>query len=182
MPVNMKEMIARAARTLLLDKNVKKLTVKNIVEECHITRQSFYYHFEDIPNLLQWMMQQGMEWLKIEARNQEGAEAALKFFFLVSINAKPYLRKMIQSNYGDEIARLMRQQIHQMFDEIIESEGLYQNLEEEEVKLAMRYHCNAIMGILGEWTEEDTQNLDQIVHEVYLLLMGKLTPFSSKKE
>lgn len=177
MPVNMKEMIADAARTLMLDKNVKRLTVKNIVEECHITRQSFYYHFEDIPDLLQWMMQQGAERLKTEAKNQGGDEAALRLLFLVAINAKPYIKKMMQSNYGDEIARLMRQQLRQMFEEIIENEGIYQNLGEDELKLVMRYHCNAIMGIIGEWTDEDTQKLDQIVREVYLLLTGKLQPF-----
>ena len=37
MPINTKEQIAEAAMTLLMDKNVKKLTVKNIVEECGIT-------------------------------------------------------------------------------------------------------------------------------------------------
>lgn len=41
----MKELIAEAARTLLMDRHVKKLTVKDIVEQCHITRQAFYYHY-----------------------------------------------------------------------------------------------------------------------------------------
>lgn len=43
LPVDMKELIAEAARTLLTDHHVKKLTVKDIVEQCHITRQAFYY-------------------------------------------------------------------------------------------------------------------------------------------
>ena len=38
MAVDMKQMIAEATRTLLIDKHVKKLTVKDIVEQCHITR------------------------------------------------------------------------------------------------------------------------------------------------
>ena len=48
MPVDMKKLIAEAVHTLLIEKKVKKLTVKDIIEECHMTRQSFYYHFEDI--------------------------------------------------------------------------------------------------------------------------------------
>ena len=44
--MDMKEVIASAARKLILEKKVKKLTVKDIVEECQITRQAFYYHFE----------------------------------------------------------------------------------------------------------------------------------------
>ena len=51
--MDMKEIIAEAARKLILEKKVKKLTVKDIVEECQITRQAFYYHFEGIPDLIQ---------------------------------------------------------------------------------------------------------------------------------
>ena len=57
MAADMKQTIAQAAKTLLMEKNVKKLTVKDIVEECQITRQAFYYHFEDIPDLFRWMLE-----------------------------------------------------------------------------------------------------------------------------
>lgn len=57
MPTDMKRTIAEAAQTLLVQRHVKKLTVKDIVEECHITRQAFYYHFADIPELLRWMIE-----------------------------------------------------------------------------------------------------------------------------
>ena len=45
MAIDMKEEIVEAARRLLMDKKVKKLTVKDIVEECHITRQAFLLSF-----------------------------------------------------------------------------------------------------------------------------------------
>ena len=58
MPTDMKETIADAAKRLLMEKHVKKLTVKDIVEECQITRQAFYYHFEDIPDLFRWILEE----------------------------------------------------------------------------------------------------------------------------
>ena len=54
MPVDMKEYISSTARNLVLEKKIKKLTVKDIVEACQITRQTFYYHFEGIPDLIEW--------------------------------------------------------------------------------------------------------------------------------
>ena len=51
MAVDTKELIAEAVKRLLMQKKVKKLTVKDIVDECSITRQTFYYHFEEIPRL-----------------------------------------------------------------------------------------------------------------------------------
>ena len=61
MAIDMKKTIAEAASNLLFEKKVKKLTVKDIVEECHITRQAFYYHFEDIPDLIHWVLYQETE-------------------------------------------------------------------------------------------------------------------------
>ena len=177
MAIDMKKVIAGAALKLLIEKKVKKLTVKDIVEECHITRQSFYYHFEDIPNLLHWMLEQGMERMLQETRGQEGAEESLKCFFLMAINAAPYIKKTLQSNYGDEIERLLKEQIYKMFEKIVEEENLYQNCNQFELKLILRYHSQAVMGILREWTEEDTKNIDQIVHEVSLLMTGQISPF-----
>ena len=57
MAVDTKELIAEAVKRLLMQKKVKKLTVKDIVDECSITRQTFYYHFEDIPDLLKWVLE-----------------------------------------------------------------------------------------------------------------------------
>ena len=69
--MDMKEIITEAARKLVLEKKVKKLTVKDIVEECQITRQAFYYHFEGIPDMIQWSIKQGTRRL-LEACKEQG--------------------------------------------------------------------------------------------------------------
>ncbi len=38
---------------LLNEKPLNKISVKDIVEDCGINRNSFYYHFQDIPTLLE---------------------------------------------------------------------------------------------------------------------------------
>ena len=74
MPVDMKEVIAQAAMKLLIEKHAKKLTVKDIVEECHITRQTFYYHFADIPEMFRWILEQQGQRALLEAKAQAGGE------------------------------------------------------------------------------------------------------------
>ena len=74
MPVDMKETIAEAARTLLMEKRKKKLTVKDIVDECSITRQAFYYHFEDIPELFRWIIERDTEKLLKSSQALEDPE------------------------------------------------------------------------------------------------------------
>lgn len=76
MPVDMKEVIAQAAMKLLIEKHAKKLTVKDIVEECHITRQTFYYHFADIPEMFRWILEQQGQRALLEAKHRQGEKRA----------------------------------------------------------------------------------------------------------
>lgn len=176
MPVDMKEAIAEAAMTLLMEKNKKKLTVKDIVDECQITRQAFYYHFEDIPELFRWIMERDTERLLKDSQSLDDPEQRIRYFFLEAINALPYLKRSMQSNYRDELENLLTQNVYNLFEHVIEEGNLYRNKTRMEVKLIMRYHCQAVLGVLREWTDEDTKNLDMIVHQVYLLMTGKVSP------
>lgn len=176
MPVDMKETIAEAAKTLLMEKNKKKLTVKDIVDECKITRQAFYYHFADIPELLRWILERETEKMLKDSQALGDPEQSLRYFFLKAINVLTYVKKGMQSNYRDELERLLTQNIYNLFEQVIDSGNLYRNNTRLEVKLILRYHSQAILGILREWTDEDTNNLDTIVRQVYLLMTGKTSP------
>ena len=44
--------IMESCLRLLDERPVDKITVKDIVEDCGINRNTFYYHFEDLPSLI----------------------------------------------------------------------------------------------------------------------------------
>lgn len=48
-----KKAIKESFIKLLNEKPMSKISVKDIVEDCGINRNSFYYHFQDIPSLLE---------------------------------------------------------------------------------------------------------------------------------
>ena len=48
-----REAIKATFLRLLEERPFSEITVKNIVEECGINRNSFYYHFQDLPSLLE---------------------------------------------------------------------------------------------------------------------------------
>lgn len=174
MPTDMKKTIAEAVQTLLMERHVKKLTVKDIVEQCHITRQAFYYHFEDIPELLRWMIDRYFEQMMKEALLQQDGEAGLRCLFVMAINAAPYVEHGIKSNYGEELKQLLRQGFHRYFILASQRMHFYSNCTQAQLNVILRYHCQAIMGLLEEWTEEDTKQLDQIVHIVYQIMTAQL--------
>ena len=53
MPNFTKTAIKQSFIKLLNDRPLKQITVRDIVEDCGINRNSFYYHFADIPTLLE---------------------------------------------------------------------------------------------------------------------------------
>lgn len=177
MPADMKEMIVQATKDLVIHQNVRKLTVTDIVNACGITRQTFYYHFEDIPAMFRWSLEK--ETAKLLACAQtwdEDMELLLRQFFLMAANAAPYIRKGINSNYGQELEHLLTQYVYHFFEQIIEKDDLYPDCTRLEIKLILRYHSQAILGLLREWTDADTENLDRIVRLVYRLITEGIPP------
>ncbi len=50
-----KKAIAYTFKDLLKEKPFNKITVNDIACQCNINRQTFYYHFQDIPDLVEWI-------------------------------------------------------------------------------------------------------------------------------
>ncbi|MGI5978103.1 MAG: TetR/AcrR family transcriptional regulator C-terminal domain-containing protein [Oscillospiraceae bacterium] len=49
-----KHALAASLKKLLGEKPIDKITVKDIVEDCGVNRHTFYYHFQDIYELIEW--------------------------------------------------------------------------------------------------------------------------------
>lgn len=52
-----KKRLAAALRTAMSHKPFSKITVSELVNACDINRKTFYYHFEDIFDLLRWTLE-----------------------------------------------------------------------------------------------------------------------------
>ena len=61
MAVDMKQMIAETLTALLQRKSVDKITVKELVDACGISRQAFYYHFQDIMEVIEWITARALQ-------------------------------------------------------------------------------------------------------------------------
>ena len=55
---NTKQKIARALRQLMGERPLSKITVQDVMERAQMKRQSFYYHFQDIYDVLGWICEQ----------------------------------------------------------------------------------------------------------------------------
>ena len=60
-------------------------------------------------------------------------------------------------------------------EKIAEKEQLYPDDSYNDRKLFIRYQSYAMMGLLQNWTEEDTQNMEMIARSLHRLMIGEVT-------
>lgn len=177
MPDDRKELIAAAAKRLLLRRDSKKLTVTDIVNECHITRQTFYYHFADIPDLLLWMMNRNLERIMQEASMQSTPEESLKYLITLALSSRPFMEKAMHAGYQDELEQLVTQSFNSLIERILRRWHFPPGCTREQMSLMLRYHLNAVLGLTRSWTEEDTAHIDETVRDICRMMAASMNAF-----
>lgn len=56
--LNTKKMLSGALKNAMKSKSLSKITVSELNEACGVNRKTFYYHFQDIYDLLKWTLEQ----------------------------------------------------------------------------------------------------------------------------
>jgi len=75
-----KRAIVEVTMCLVEQKTIKKITVRDIVEACGITRNTFYYHFHDIYEVLEYALAEGFERIGAQSESfEEFLDAAFMF-------------------------------------------------------------------------------------------------------
>jgi len=53
-----KQLLAGSLKKAMKTKPVSKVTISEIIADCNVNRKTFYYHFEDIYDLLKWILEE----------------------------------------------------------------------------------------------------------------------------
>lgn len=102
MTIGTEELIVQAVERLLMQKKVKKLTVKDTWRNAGHTA-TFYYHFRDIPDLLKWVLERNTDQLLKETLAQGNAEKGLRCLFLLALNTRPYVEHGLRTTTGTKL-------------------------------------------------------------------------------
>ena len=64
-----KRALEASLKKLLLEKPLNKITINDITEDCGVNRMTFYYHFKDIYDLVDWIL------MEDAAKTMEGRQS-----------------------------------------------------------------------------------------------------------
>ena len=94
-----KRLIADTYLELLKKKNIDKITIKDIVDGCGITRQSFYYHFCDVFDLIEWIMSEGCKTVLEDTQNAENPQTVIKLLLQMMFDRYDIIMSMLNYIY-----------------------------------------------------------------------------------
>lgn len=107
MKENTKSLIADTFSQMLDKEDLDKITVTKLIGECHISRQTFYYHFKDIMDVLEWTFRRATEELAQKSLEAESRTETLTAYIAFVSENKRKLEKLIDSRKWAQIEEML---------------------------------------------------------------------------
>lgn len=138
-------------------KEFKDITVKDITTKAMINRATFYYHFEDIYDLLEKVLSEVLSInLDVEHFEEQGLnEESIISIFVAITRFQDSLSNRCHRGYEDTIARIIRDQIEVIFYKMLSKQ--HTNKEDEALRITAIMLSWGIYGASLEWRRNRNQ-------------------------
>ena len=148
--------IMAAFVTLLNEKPLDKITIKDIVEECGINRNTFYYHFEDKYDLVNWYFQSGITRFLVELSAYSSWNALLAALETYFLENKVFYCNALAYNGQNSLQQYMFDYLRSIFEQ--NARELNPDASAEETRKIGQFFAGAMMGILIPWVLSGMKN------------------------
>ena len=149
MPNFTRRAIKESFLKLLNQRPLNQITVKDIVEDCGINRNSFYYHFSDLPALVEGIM---AEQVSAMVENhptvdsvQEGSDAIVEFVM--------HNKRAIYHIYNSVSRDVFERHLMEVCRYVVTTylDGMLEEVEEADRDAILRFHRCACFGSVIDW-------------------------------
>ncbi len=167
-----KKAIVETFIELLNEKPLKKISVTEIVNRCGITRNTFYYHFKDIYDLLEIAMEKSNSFKESNCIDSTHHERVLAFTSYIMKNKKAVYHIYNSMNRGHFVKYFTSLSEDFVRNYVIkQAEGL--PVTEDDILLTTAFLKHAFVGIFMEWLNEGLKtDPNMIIERTEVLLSG----------
>lgn len=166
--------LAESLRKLLAEKSFDKITVVDIVKVSGINRQTFYYHFRDIYDLVEWMFtaENAKNFENVGYRTwEQGYWQILNY-----IKENKHFITSIYYSSGQEIfVRFMYDLAYRFLYDSIEEQSREIEVEEEDKIFIANFYKHGFVGLILDWVKSGMKEEPQrIVERLSILIHGDI--------
>lgn len=171
-----KRALEASLKNLLLQKPLNKITVGDIANDCGINRMTFYYHFKDIYDLIEWScVEDAAKALEGKKTYDTWQEGFLNIFNAVLDN-KPFIMNVYRSVSREQIEMYLYKLTYNLLIDVVNEKSVGMAVSDEDKKFIADFYKYAFVGIMLNWIRNDMkEEPKQIVDRLSVLIHGNIT-------
>lgn len=175
--LNTKKALAASLKKFMKQKPLSKITVSQLISDCNVNRKTFYYHFEDIYDLLKWTLE------------EEAIEVVKQYDLLVDypevitfvmdyVEENQHILNCAYDSLGREgMKRFLYADFIGILSTLIEGIEQQENIhaDAEFKQFLCEFYTEALSGILISWFHDPKgRDRDKTIQDILLILSTSL--------
>ena len=172
MPNRTKEMLAESLMKLLARRTLDKITIQDIVDDCGYNRQTFYYHFHDIYDLIDWIFAAQTQELIEKCRACGSLDVGVEAVIAYMRENRRLILNILRSVNGEKLLDNLYRSAQSIALSALENHPGVQELSAEYRELVAEAFKYALAGLLIDWMRagipEDRVNKVRTMKAVYI--------------
>lgn len=168
-----KRALEASLKNMLLKKPLDKITVNDITEDCGVNRMTFYYHFKDIYDLVEWSCaEDAARALAGNKTYDTWQQGLLQIFEAVQAN-KPFIMNVYRCVSREQVENYLYQVTYSLLMNVVNEEAAGMQVAEEDKAFIAHFYKYAFVGVMLDWIRDDMKgDPQQIVDRISLLMQG----------
>lgn len=170
-----KRALVASLKKLLLQKPLNKITIADITEDCGVNRMTFYYHFQDIYDLVEWAcVEDAARALAGKKTYDTWQEGFLNIFHAVQEN-KPFIMNVYHSVSREQVELYLYKLTYDLLIGVVKEQAEGLPVRQEDQRFIADFYKYAFVGIMLNWIKDDMREPpEQIVARISVLIQGDI--------
>lgn len=173
---DMKLVIADTFSKMLEKEDIDKITVTKLIGECHISRQTFYYHFRDIMDVLDWTFRRSTQELAQRSLEAEDPIGALTAYVAFVRQHKTKLEKLLYSRRWVQIEVMLTETVMIYLAEMARGKGKDISVSVDDLEVMLRFYASGMVGVLLQYVGKPHLDEEKLVIQMEKIITGKMFP------
>lgn len=171
-----KRALEQSLKNLLLKKPLTKITISDITEDCGINRMTFYYHFKDIYDRVEWACLEDAKRALDEKKTYDTWQQGLLQIFEAVQENKPFILNVYRCVHREQVEKYLQPLVDQLMLDVIQEESASMVIREEDKQFIAKIYAYIFIGVMLDWIKDDMREAPQeIVARLVKLLRGSVT-------
>lgn len=166
--------IIQTFREMLEKSPLDKITVTNIIERCGINRNTFYYYFRDIYDLLDSFFREELENV-IQANADESLQNLVKAVMTVVRENRQIVYHIFNSLNRDQLERYMFDSVNEYMYELVKKEADGLDVSDDDIKYVAEFYQYAFIGCFLKYLWNDMKpDINEYIDKLNTVIEGNI--------